>query len=69
LKHGKIVGYNNHKLWNQNPVPPTINIQIEDLNTDEIIYSRWYDFANFKRAEPSVYNFLKNKFLTMNPLT
>lgn len=60
--------YVNKYLWLNNSVDPIINIQIRDANTDDLVYSRWYDFANFKQAEPRISKLIQNKLNTVKPL-
>lgn len=60
--------FNNKFLWQNNSVDPVINIQIRDATSDDIIYSRWYDSANFKQAEPRIARLIQNKLNQIKPL-
>lgn len=60
--------FNNKFLWQNNSVDPVINIQIRDATSDDIVYSRWYDSANFKQAEPRIARLIQNKLNQIKPL-
>lgn len=60
--------FNNKFLWQNNSTDPLINIQIRDATSDDIVYSRWYDSANFKQAEPRIARLIQNKLNQMKPL-
>jgi hypothetical protein len=60
--------FNNKFLWQNNSVDPIINIQIRDANSDDMVYSRWYDLVNFKQAEPRIVKLIQNKLSQIKPL-